>query len=99
MTEKKPADTNRIRALGTEVSDTVAANIKLLREKNGWSVQDVSWHMYSLGYQLSAAAIGNMERRSVYGHSLSPRSITVDELVAFSVAFDVAPEHLLRPMK
>lgn len=82
----------------TTVSDTVGANIRSLRQQNGWTVADLAARCAALGggaEALTPAAITNIElgRRDKEGNRR--RDITVDELLALSYAFAAPPSALM----
>lgn len=80
------------------VSDEIGANVRSLRQLNGWTVADLAARCARLGggaEKLTAAAITNVElgRRDKDGNRR--RDVTVDELIALSAAFSVPPKALL----
>jgi len=70
-------------------SETVARRVRSARGKMSRST--LSERLEELGYDLSAAAIGELERGA--------RRITVDDWLALSAALGVAPIHLVVPFE
>lgn len=91
--------TSRTRPMPQPISDIVARNVRKLREANGWSTTDLCHELYLHKYPMSAATIGNIERRQVGKGATNPRVVTVDELCAFAEAFGIAPQKLLHPIE
>lgn len=78
----------------------VAARIKAMRQSRGWSAKDLALRCAALGFdQLTSAVIANIEtgRRDAEGRRR--REVTVDELFAIALAFEVAPLELQLPLE
>ena len=80
-------------------SDVVAQRIKDLRKSRRWSLEDLAEQCSEKAGadQLTANAIENIEHGRRDKDRRRRRMITVDELLVFAVALDVAPVHLLVP--
>ena len=73
------------------VSDSVAARIRQVRKRRGWSPADLAARCTALGAtDLTENVIENIESRSARA-SKRPRPVTVDELLALAAALAVAP--------
>lgn len=80
-------------------SDVVGQRIKELRRKRGWSLGDLAEACARAGAeQLTSNAIENIEHGRRDKNRRRRRMVTIDELLAFALALDVAPVHLLVPI-
>ncbi|SRR6266487_944828 len=78
-------------------SDVVAARVRQVRTKRGMKVADLAARCAELGApQLTAQALYKLEGQRESA-TRRPRPVTVDELLALSLALNVAPVHLLVP--
>jgi transcriptional regulator with XRE-family HTH domain len=83
----------------TETSDNVARRVQAFRKHRGWSAARLADECAKAGFpQLTASVIANIEsgRRDEQGRRR--RHVTVEELVAFAVAFQTSPVVLLGPL-
>lgn len=71
-------------------AQTVAANVKRLRERTGMTIYKLSALLREAGRPITPAAVGKMEREQ--------RQVTVDDLAALAVIFGVSPSALLLPL-
>ncbi|MGH3522271.1 MAG: helix-turn-helix domain-containing protein [Mycobacterium sp.] len=78
---------NPPRPLGCEVN--VARRVADERGRRGWSYETLARHMTEAGCPIQSSAIYKIEKGD------PPRRISVDELVAFALAFDVDVKELL----
>jgi transcriptional regulator with XRE-family HTH domain len=71
--------------------DTIRARVKELRGRRGWSAAELGRRMEAAGAAWDRSIVANLEggRRRV---------VTVDELLALGVVFDVAPAYLCIPL-
>ena len=77
----------------TNVSRTVAANVRKLRRAREWS-QD------ALAERVAMAGMPNLDRQKISKAERGNRAtFSVDELVALAAALDVRPEELLTPFE
>ncbi|MEU4823102.1 helix-turn-helix transcriptional regulator [Actinomadura sp. NPDC023710] len=81
-------------------SDAVGQRIKELRKKRGWSLDDLArvCAEKSGADQLTGNVIENIEHGRKGKDGRRRRMVTVDELLVFADALDVAPIHLLVPI-
>jgi transcriptional regulator with XRE-family HTH domain len=80
------------------VNDIVAARVREVRKRRGWSPADLAARCAALGAgDLTENVIENIESRSRRGGTKHPRPVTVDELLALALALNVAPVHLIVP--
>lgn len=63
-------------------AEQVAANVKLLRTRHGWS-------------QVELATNAGVSENRVWGLEVGKRRVTVDDLAGFAEVFGVAPERML----
>lgn len=78
-------------------SDVVAARVKELRRRRGWSAQELANRCVELGApKVTAATIANIETGRMKDDRRT-RMLTVDELLVFALALDVPPLLLLMP--
>jgi transcriptional regulator with XRE-family HTH domain len=68
-------------------SDVFAAQMKLQRERKGWTQKQLAARLGQLGFPVHQTTIGKWEAHE--------RRITLDEALAISVALDVAPSHMI----
>jgi transcriptional regulator with XRE-family HTH domain len=66
---------------------TVKAQIRRIRERNGWSLQDLSDRLTEVGRPIVASGLSKIER--------GDRRVDVDDLVALAAALDTIPNDLL----
>jgi transcriptional regulator with XRE-family HTH domain len=80
-------------------SDFVGQRIKDLRKRRGWSLEGLADRCAELGAgQITEHVIENIEHgRRDRRSGRRRRAVTVDELLIFAYALDVAPVHLLVP--
>ncbi|GAA0294633.1 helix-turn-helix domain-containing protein [Kineococcus aurantiacus] len=71
------------------VATTVATNIRAVRERRGWSQQQLAGRLAELGRPLAASAIAKVEN--------GDRRVDVDDFAAFAVALNVSPARLMVP--
>nr|WP_203687677.1 helix-turn-helix transcriptional regulator [Streptomyces sp. SID14515] len=64
-------------------AEQVAANVKLLRTRRGWSQDEL------------AERVGHNSSQAVWSAEVGRRRITVNDLVDFAAAFGVTPERLM----
>ncbi len=69
--------------------ETVADNIKRVREARRWTYTELSKRLTDLGRSVSPLAVRRIEERE--------RRVDVDDLVAFAIALEVTPKTLLMP--
>lgn len=85
----------------TTPSDVVGQRIKELRKKRGWSLADLARVCAEKAGadQLTENVIENIEHGRRGKDRRRRRMVTVDELLIFADALDVAPVHLLVPIE
>ncbi|MFN2490386.1 MAG: helix-turn-helix domain-containing protein [Actinomycetota bacterium] len=66
-------------------------NVRRLREQRGWSQETLRQRFLDLGYSIDRATIAKIESKE------RNRKITVDDLVRFAFALDVALIYLITP--
>lgn len=71
--------------------NTVGNNIKIIREKNGLSRQDVSNQLMILGIDISSQSIFDIETGS--------RTVIDYELCAFAKIFNITTDELLKDFR
>jgi transcriptional regulator with XRE-family HTH domain len=77
-------------------SDVVAGRVREVRRKRGLTVAQLAERCAELGMPgLTEQAIYNLEAGRADKQGRRRRAVTVDELLALSLALDVAPVHLL----
>jgi hypothetical protein len=74
---------------------TVAANIRRLRQRQGWSVPKLSARTEELGYEIPAEALHKIEAAA--DDRPGARRINVDELMTLASAFGMSPNALMLP--
>jgi transcriptional regulator with XRE-family HTH domain len=67
----------------------LAARVAIEREQRGWSYEGLAKRMADVGCPIQSSAIYKIEKGA------PKRRITVDELVGFSIAFELTVEELL----
>ena len=67
---------------------TIASRVKQLRRTRGWTAAEVGERMTRLGVSWDRFTVANLEKGK-------RSTVTVTELLALSVVFDVAPVHML----
>lgn len=72
------------------VNERVARNIKALRERRGWTLQELSDRLTALGRPILATGIKKIEHGGELG-----RRVDVDDLVGLALALQVTPSTLL----
>lgn len=70
---------------------TIARRIKELRARRGWTAEKLGNELTRHGAKFDRFTISNLE-------SGKRQNVTVDELMAMAVVFDVAPVNLLVPL-
>lgn len=82
-------------------SDAVGQRIKELRKRRGWSLADLARACAEKAGadQLTENVIENIEHGRKGRDGRRRRMVTVDELLVFADALDVAPIHLLVPIE
>jgi transcriptional regulator with XRE-family HTH domain len=74
----------------SRASDLIAAQVKQVRARRGYTVKDLAARCSELGaHELTANVLTNIEVRR--------RDVSADELLVLALALDVAPVHLLTP--
>src|SRR4051794_35558476 len=70
----------------------IALRMRELRTKRGWSAQELADQMVKVGIPWQRPVVANLEtgRR---------RTVSVEELLALAYVFNVAPIHLLVPLR
>lgn len=73
-------------------TQVVAAQVRRLRDRHGWTAQQLADKMTEAGIAWNRAIVAKLEtgRRSF---------VTVDEVMALAYVLDVAPVHLLVPIE
>ncbi|WP_062189052.1 helix-turn-helix domain-containing protein [Streptomyces sp. AVP053U2] len=71
-------------------AETVAFNVKRLRERTGMTIYKLSALLREAGRPITPAAVGKIERQQ--------RQVNVDDLAALAVIFGVSPSALLLPL-
>jgi len=80
------------------VSDMVAARVREVRKRRGWQPVDLAVRCAGIGAgHLTENVIENIESRSRRGGTRRPRPVTADDLLALSLALNVAAVDLLVP--
>jgi transcriptional regulator with XRE-family HTH domain len=88
----------------TEISERAAFSIRTERQARGWSMtrlsRELAAHRCAIhpeGFRMSAAVINHIENgvSAQGGYPAHRRSVTVDELFAFSEVFGVPVENLV----
>lgn len=76
---------------GVRASDLIAAHLKALRGRRGYTVKELAARCAELGAaELTANVLTNIEVRR--------RDVSSDELLVLALALDVAPAHLITPL-
>jgi transcriptional regulator with XRE-family HTH domain len=75
---------------GLQAEEYAAQNIQLLRETRGWSQRTLARKLARIGHPLLHTAIYKIEKGTP-----TRRRISVDDLVAFSIVFDVTLDQLV----
>ncbi|MFD9398360.1 helix-turn-helix transcriptional regulator [Streptomyces sp. NPDC060011] len=70
---------------------TIAKRIKELRARRGWTAEKLGVEVTRHGAKFDRFTISNLENGK-------RQNVTVDELLAFAMTFDVAPIHLMVPL-
>jgi transcriptional regulator with XRE-family HTH domain len=96
MTDGAPTSEARINPGAETMSDLVAARIRQLRKRRGWTAKQLAEACAATGSpQLTESVVANIEagRRDKQGRRR--RDVSVDELISFSRALDVSVGLLL----
>ena len=73
----------------TSVSQHVAANVRRMRAKHGWSLAQLSEQLSDSGYPMSLKMLSKLET--------GERGISVDDAHALALVLDATPETLMMP--
>jgi transcriptional regulator with XRE-family HTH domain len=85
-------DVTQRRERWSSATQTVAAQVRELRQRRGWSAEDLARECERLGApDLNRSVLANLE-------SGRRKYITADEVLTLAYALDVAPVHLLVPI-
>jgi transcriptional regulator with XRE-family HTH domain len=72
-------------------AQTAIGRIRELRQRHGWTQQQLTDRLNQLGAHTDRAAVARVE--------LGQRSLALDEAFLYALALDVAPVHLFAPIE
>jgi transcriptional regulator with XRE-family HTH domain len=87
---------SRTRAIGPEISELVADNIREIRENGNLSRPELSRRLAVLGYPMSPKVLENLELGITEHGETRTRLVTVDEAFALAKALEVPVGALFR---
>lgn len=87
---------SRTRAIGPEISELVADNIRTIRETLGWSRPEMSRRLAVLGYSMSPKVLENLELGIADHGETRTRLVSADEAWAISQVLEVPVQDLFK---